>query len=497
MDESPSRIDRRTLLRAGAGALALPLLGGAAAGATDQQAGYEPLDSIELDGAAEAVVNEDATVAYVAVGSGFVSVDISDPSDLSILGDAAGLTDPDGDSVREVLDVKYENDRVLVPTAAQNGGPRGIFVFDVSDPANPEQVGDWFETPSHGNHNSHLVDGVAYLTGGYDLDIIDVSGSSFERLATWNPGDWSDEWAEIPPNTVLHDLYVQDGTAYCAYWDAGVFLVDVSDPANPSFVGRKGDYTRAELEELSQSKYLEPLGNDHYVTVNDDASIMVEGGESWDTNPDDDEGGPSGLELFDISDPANPQKLSAIDAPNSVSNTYRNGTWTTAHNFEIRGDRLYASWYQGGVTVHDVSDPENPERIAWWADPDTYAFWTARTAVDGEFYVASGHQVGGVTSEGLVTFPDTAGEMDEVPSDVWWGESRPETATPTETATVRTEPTPTATETATPTPTATATETATTEDDASTSATPGFGILATLAGAGLAGARLLRQRNRE
>ncbi|WP_439028508.1 LVIVD repeat-containing protein [Haloarchaeobius sp. DT45] len=496
MDESPSRIDRRTLLRAGAGAVALPLLGSVAASATDGQAGYEPLGSIELQGAAEAVVNEDGTVAYVAVGSGFVSVDISDPTDLTILSDAAAtLSDPDGTDVQEVLDVKYEDGTVLVPTAAQNGGPRGIFVFDVSDPANPEQVGEWFETPKHGNHNSHLEDGVAYLTGGYALDIVDVSSAPFERLATWTPGDWKAEWEEIPPNTVLHDLYVQNGTAYCAYWDAGVFILDVSDPANPSFVGRKGDYTRDELDDLSRAKYLEPLGNDHYVTVNDDASIMVEGGESWDTNPDDDEGGPSGLELFDISDPANPQKLSAIEPPNSVSNTYRNGTWTTAHNFELSGDRLYTGWYQGGVTVHDVSDPTTPERIAWWAAPDSYAFWTARTAVDGEFFVASGHEVGGVRSEGLVTFPDSAGEMAEVPTDVWWGDDRPATATPTATATVRSEPTPTPTRTSTTT--ATATDTTSGDDDASTSATPGFGVLSALAAAGLAGARLLRGRERE
>jgi hypothetical protein len=30
---------------------------------------------------------------------------------------------------------------------------------------------------------------------------------------------------------------VQDGIAYLSYWDAGLVMLDVSDPANPVFLG--------------------------------------------------------------------------------------------------------------------------------------------------------------------------------------------------------------------------------------------------------------------
>ncbi|WP_435334813.1 LVIVD repeat-containing protein [Haloarchaeobius sp. TZWWS8] len=489
MERTPL-VGRRSLLRAGAGALALPTLGGLA---TATGANYGPLDSLEIEGTAEAVVNGDGTVAYVAVGTGFVTVDIADPSDISVLAERRNLTDSEGDAIEQVLDVKYDDGQLLVPTAAQGGGPRGFYLYDVSDPESPEQIGDWFATPNHGNHNSHLEDGVAYLTGGYKLDIVDVSSDPFERLATWEPADWNDEW-ERPPLTVLHDLYVQDGTAYCAYWDGGTFMVDVSDPANPSFVGRKKTYTREELEEFPGSEYLEPGGNDHYVTVNDDASILIEGGESWDTDPEDDHGGPSGLELFDVTDPSDPKPISTIEPPHAENETYNTGTWTTAHNFEMRGDRLYTSWYQGGVTIHDVSDPANPERIAWWADP-TYGFWTARSAVPGEFFVASSHLAGTATTPGLLTFPDRAGEMADPPSSVWWGAKQTtETETTTTTATTG-EATETPTETV-----VTHSETGTTSaesDGGSTAGTPGFGVLTALAGLGLGAARYRGRQGEE
>ncbi|WP_435361346.1 LVIVD repeat-containing protein [Haloarchaeobius sp. DFWS5] len=490
MEPTPPRVDRRTLLRAGAGALALPLVGGAATTATaTEQAGYEPLGSLELDEAYEAVVNEDGTVAYVAVGTGFVSVDISDPADPTVVGDAASLSTPDGESLQQVWDVKYENERVLVAAAANGRGPAGIFVFDVSDPANPEQVGDWFET-GHGNHNSHLVDGVAYLTGGYTLDMIDVSSDQFERVGQWEPGDWKDEYDSVP-YMILHDLYVQDGTAYCAYWDGGTFIVDVSDPTSPEFVGHKSDMTPAELGDEPQSQYLEPTGNDHYVTVNEDATLMAEGGESWDTSPNDDHGGPSGIELFDISDPTKPQELATIEAPHSGDNRYNGGTWTTAHNCELSNDKLYTSWYSGGVTVHDVSDPANPESLSWWADADKYAFWTAQSVPGNEFFVASSCLEGSATTAGLLTFPDEPGQMASDPEDVWWGEKPKQTTTTTEQQT-----------TAAPTTTTTTTteqgeteSTATTEESEISNGTPGFGVLAALGGLGLGVARFLRGRD--
>jgi hypothetical protein len=508
-------LQRRDVLRAGVGATTLAALGSTASASETTDASYAPRGQIDVEGAAEVVVTPDGDAAFVAVGSGFVSVDVSDPVNPSVVGSAADLEGPDGDPVRQVLDVKYDDGQLLVPTAAQGASPRGFYLFDVSDPANPTRVGDWFPTPDHGNHNAALRDGVAYLTGGLVVDVVDVSGDSFERLAQWEPGDWNDDWSMLP-NTVLHDLSVQGDRAYCAYWDAGVFVLDVSDPANPSFVARAGEYSLEEIEELSRQAYLEPGGNAHYVTVNEDATVLAEGGESWDLDAEDDTGGPSGITFYDISDETNPERVGYVDPPVSASNAYQGGTWTTSHNFELANDRLYASWYQGGVTVHDVSDPANPERVAWWAAPNDRAFWTAQVAVPGEFFVASSRGGGGMTGnirDGLLTFPDAAGEMADAPAGVAWSEDALANQQPaTTTADVETTQSTTAAtteETAAGTTEETAAggsmdsttsgdeasgdDSTTTGDDGSGS-TPGFGVVAALAGLGVGASRLLRGR---
>mgnify|MGYP000106119179 CR=1 FL=1 len=433
MTETDPRLRRRDLLRTGAAAVSLPLVGAATAGSREQAtdrartaappATFEPLGSADVNGAKEAVVGPDGDNVFVATGTGFVTVDVSDPTDPNIAQAEQNLSDDAGDDLVQVWDVKYDAGQLLVASAAQAAPPRGFYLYDVSDPTAPTRVGDWFATPDHGIHNCDLHDGVAYLTGnasdGRKVVAVDVSEPPFETLGTWQPGDWDDAWAD-PPNTSIHDVYAHGDYVYAAYWDAGTFVLDKSDPANMTFVSRVGDYGIEELREIeSRRTYLEPPGNDHYVTVDEDAQIMAEGGESWDIE-NDGSGGPSGITIYDISDKSDPQRLAHVDAPASDNNSLRSGaTETTSHNFDIHGDRLYASWYQGGVTIHDISDPTNPERIAWWADTDERSFWTAQLAVEDGFFVAS--SFGGDYREELLTFPDDAGgRMASPPNNVEW-----------------------------------------------------------------------------
>ena len=86
----------------------------------------------------------------------------------------------------------------------------------------------------------------------------------------------------------------------------------------------------------------------------------------------------------------------------------KEGINTTPHNMDLRGDRLYTSWYDGGVKIHDVSDPGRPELLAWWRAPRRWSFWTAQYATD-EFFVASSHTRGHYTHDGApFAFPNRA-----------------------------------------------------------------------------------------
>jgi hypothetical protein len=81
------------------------------------------------------------------------------------------------------------------------------------------------------------------------------------------------------------------------------------------------------------------------------------------------------------------ERLARIGAPPTDDATY-GGVWTTAHNFDFVGDRLYTSWYRGGVKVHDVSDPSTPGELGHWRATETTSFWTAQKG-DGDYLLAS------------------------------------------------------------------------------------------------------------
>ena len=511
---------RRTFLRgvgAGVGAAVGVAAGGGnvARRATAHPGPYEPYGSIDVPGTKEAVVGPDGEVAYLATTTGYAAVDVSVPDAPELLADVRDpLADREGGPLRVIFDAKLDaaDPTTLVvagPANPRRGAISGLLIIDVSDPERPEEVA--FHETDFPVHNCFVCDGLAYLTGNdggrNPVVILDIETGA--EVGRWSVTDVADTWAAVPSGLrSVHDVYVAGDTAFVALWDAGTWLLDVSDPAAPAVRGRVDVPDPEPLAALSESAVRRratlPPGNHHYVATDESGTLLGVGRESWgrrvdgdatpaadvaanDSEPtsgtaapltagDDAEfvGGPSGIDLWDVSDPANPVPRATVPAPASPDPTY-GGVWTTAHNFELSGGILYSSWYRGGVKRHDVSDPGSPEEVSWWRDPDTTRFWTARLAAPGErdgFFVASSMGVGDVPG-GLYTFPDHAGEQADPPGALASGTATPrpryETATETE-----------------------ATATPETGVDGGISA-PGFGVAAGVGGVALATWRLLRR----
>jgi hypothetical protein len=73
------------------------------------------------------------------------------------------------------------------------------------------------------------------------------------------------------------------------------------------------------------------------------------------------------LRFFDIKDPANPKQLSTFATENTNDETVATeGRWWSAHNPEVRGSTVYASWFSDGVRVIDISDPSSPHETGSW-----------------------------------------------------------------------------------------------------------------------------------
>lgn len=390
---------------------------------------YEPIARLALPGAKELLTSTDGTVGYVAVTDGFATVDLSAPSDPAVLAERRDLlADREDGPLEQVNDVKVDGDRLLVVGPA-NGGSGAItaaVLVDVSDPTDPRQIA--VHPTEFPIHNCWFGDDTAYLTAngiaGNPLVILSVGADDFEEIGRWSLFDHDERWRGVP-STVrsLHDVWVLDDVAYLAHWDAGTWLIDVSDPADPQYladVGGRDAETLAALDRSSATREsTAPPGNSHYVATDASGSLMAVGRESWAIDGGE-TGGPSGIDIYDCDDPTDPTLRSRIEPPPSPEPTI-GGLWTTAHNVGFAGDVLYASWYQGGVSRHDLSEPTTPRTLSWWRDPQTARFWTARAGIPGEYFVASDMgTAGGISSvardAGIYVFPDSEGTQSPPPT---------------------------------------------------------------------------------
>ncbi|MBX0295266.1 LVIVD repeat-containing protein [Haloarcula nitratireducens] len=430
---------RRTFLRAlgagtagvgtatgAAGAHPLPTDKGTPATPGDTPTGSDVLGTLDLPGARELVTSPDGHTAYVATGGGVAFVDVVSPTAPRLIEHRTDLLAESEDGpMRIVQDVAVADDRLLVAGPAHpTDGAHGFVVFDVSDRENPERVLG-YETATR-VHNCDFDGRYAYLTAnGRDGNPLLVVDTDREReVGTWSLLDADEAWAEVPAGLrPLHDVWVQDGRAYLAYWDAGTWILDVTDPADISLISRVRGREPSELSAVDDPglERTEPPGNDHYVTVNDDATLLGVGAESWDGG-DDGSGGPSGIELFDVSEPTEPESLATI-APPPTDDPTPGGVLTTAHNFELADGRCYSAWYMGGVRVHDLSDPADPREVFSWRDSESTSFWTAQRAAGCFLASNTNANAGSEAQPGVYAFPDPRVEPSSETAEAVGGDS--------------------------------------------------------------------------
>lgn len=331
--------------------------------------------------------------------------DLKNPANPTLVSTFAdGVSEPDVAGtwtekviVRRVNTASFTGD--LAAVSFQNCRPeaetfRGFGLYDVTDPANPKRLGLYrAESETRGSHElwlqvrgdrAYVYTAIIFseLTtapdagtpGRADFRIVDVSDPA-------NPtdvGEWG-AWAElgVPPiyrdeNGVTRSNFVHsvigDGTrAYLSYWDLGTVILDVSDVADPKYIGR------TEFEPHEE-------GNAHSAWLGKGGNLLIQTDEDFNPGPH-----PSGaLELawgyprfFDISDPANPVQLATFKLPTTTQYPPPVGFYTV-HDPKVRGNLAYFSWYAEGVVVVDISRPANPRFVAQFRpepSADPYGFF--------------------------------------------------------------------------------------------------------------------------
>ena len=330
--------------------------------------------------------------------SGVSVVDVSDPANPEVV---SVLQNPAGTSAEDVVVYTaeagpYEGSDIAAVGIQVCGGSRydtdlarGLMLFDVTDAANPVELGFWdaecctrgvheLEVEHHANGNiyayasvpasgypdSETESGVRDDDGDGDFRLIDITDPENPfQASSWGIADEFGE--DLPaglgcdpdPNYGHSAEPSEDGTlAFIAYWDSWFIALDVSDPENPVYLGRTV-YGADEDGDAHSSMYDD--ARQLLFTADEDFCKMSAGIEA----------GYGYLRIYDYSDLSDPVQIGEYRTPNSGALGAQGSGDYTIHNPMLMGTEVYISWYSDGVRVVDVSDPTNPVEVAYFVPP--------------------------------------------------------------------------------------------------------------------------------
>lgn len=250
----------------------------------------------------------------------------------------------------------------------------GILVWDVAtDPRNPRLLSH-FDTGGRGTHRNHYAGGrYAYLAAEPEgfvsnmMIVVDLEDPTrpTEVSRWWWPGQWQ-AGGETPEfEKYLHGpAYVDGEVAYLPYGQAGLVILDVSDPEKPAQIGhlRFGDFggsigchsavTYGEGIVVANSEAIAELGDEQLnfaVTVS-------------------------------VADLEHPQILGWLPIPEPTSGTgletylEKGGRFGPHNQHHYQGqecllddpNHVYLTYFNAGLRIYDISDPRFPREVAYF-----------------------------------------------------------------------------------------------------------------------------------
>lgn len=298
-------------------------------------------------------------------GAGTSILDASDPTDLRLV---TQWPAPAGSHTHKV---QVADGLLLVNCEQFRGGDpyrAGMAVYDLADPFQPRRIG-WFDSGGRGVHRIVWTGGryayVSAIPDGFDdriFVVVDMADPTrpVEAGRWWWPGQWvaggePPTWPDGRRYACHHGL--PDGhLAYVGYGDAGLVVLDVTDPAHPRHV--------ADLQ-------WSPGGDTHTCLPLPDRRLLVVTDEAV---TDRCAGEEHLVRVVDIADPAAPRVVSVCPPP--VGDFCERGLRFGPHNLHenrpgsYRSQRLvFVTYFNAGLRVYDLADPAHPVEVAHWVPP--------------------------------------------------------------------------------------------------------------------------------
>ena len=215
-------------------------------------------------------------------------------------------------------------------------GNMGVHIVDLTDPYNPVLLGTVDATHGNGFANIHEM----MVWGNYLIENNqNFGGGGLRFINISDPTAPVFKWTVIPNDpTWVHAMHIRGNRMYTSGWGGQVEIFDLSNIDNqaPTRLGAIMGNT-----------------NNHSTWTSEDGNYLYSCRELLDGD----------LRVYDVRDPAQPLLIKTIKAADLGLNA------VSPHNPVVMGNYLYVSWYQAGLQVFDISSPADPK---WVAEYDTF-----------------------------------------------------------------------------------------------------------------------------
>jgi hypothetical protein len=247
----------------------------------------------------------------------------------------------------------------------------GMTVYDIANPEEPKQI-SFMPVEGGGIHRLWYTGGrwayASVLLDGftdYIFMTIDMADPANPREAGryWLPG-MNTAAGEVPTwdasrRNGLHHAIIHGDTAYGAWRDAGLVMMDISDRSNPTLI--------------TQKNWSPPFGGGtHNCLPLPDRDLLVVADEAVLDNCED---GTKFIWMFDIREPSNPVSISTFPTP-AEADYVNKGAHFGPHNiYENRPDGLvssetiFSTYQNAGIRVFDIRNEYRPEETAAFVPP--------------------------------------------------------------------------------------------------------------------------------
>jgi hypothetical protein len=324
-------------------------------------------------------------LAHESAPKNFTAVDVSDPRKPKVV----VQTDLPQSYMRS-NSLELTGDILAVAYQTQKTGqkPAGFELFDISNPEKQRSISVFDASGPHsrGVHQLwfcdgeyvHMASGAGDFTPTHELDdqfyrIVDVRNPSkpVEAGRWWLPGTRQGDSAPPPARQTPFDkgnrahntnVYPQrPDRCYLGYIDAGMFIMDIADKANPKPIARWDNsppYT----------------GFTHTALPLFERGLLVVTDESTEDNAAD---WPKLVWILDAREERNPVPIATCPMPPVDAYKSRGGRFG-AHNLHENvplptswhsEDIILGTFFNGGLRAYDISNPYQPKEVAAFVPP--------------------------------------------------------------------------------------------------------------------------------